>query len=138
MTPPDRPADHADTSTSAVGRPETIDAVTLGVTDMAASCAFYAALGFDDPVFGGPGEAFTTIPVGSTFLNLQLVDEVAGGWGRFIVFVDDVDAVHARAVAAGLRPSTAPADAPWQERYFHISDPDGHEVSLARPLHGKR
>ncbi|MGH8701888.1 MAG: VOC family protein, partial [Burkholderiales bacterium] len=27
-----------------------------------------------------------------------------------------------------------PADAPWGERYFHISDPDGHELSFARPL----
>jgi uncharacterized glyoxalase superfamily protein PhnB len=28
----------------------------------------------------------------------------------------------------------APADAPWGERYFHVQDPAGHEVSIARPL----
>ncbi|MHC4164482.1 MAG: VOC family protein, partial [Planctomycetota bacterium] len=28
----------------------------------------------------------------------------------------------------------APADAEWGERYFHITDPDGHELSFARPL----
>ena len=71
---------------------------------------------------------------GGTFLNLQLVDHVQTGWGRFIVHVDDVDAVHERALAAGLSPTMAPSDAPWGERYFHIDDPDGHEVSLARPL----
>ena len=57
-----------------------------------------------------------------------------GIWGRAIFWVDDVDALHARAVAAGLTPAMAPADAPWGERYFHILDPDGHELSFARPL----
>lgn len=115
------------------GTPESINAVTLGVTDMAASYAFYAALGFE-PAYGGPDAEFTSFGVGSTFLNLQRVDTVETGWGRFIVHVDDVDAVHERARGAGLSPSTAPADAPWGERYFHIDDPDGHEVSFARRL----
>ena len=35
---------------------------------------------------------------------------------------------------AGLAPMTEPADAPWGERYFHVRDPDGHELSFARPL----
>ena len=47
-----------------------------------------------------------------------------------------VDAFYARAVAAGLEPDTAPADAPWGERFFHLTDPDGHELSFARPLPG--
>ncbi|MEC7657646.1 MAG: VOC family protein, partial [Pseudomonadota bacterium] len=25
-------------------------------------------------------------------------------------------------------------DASWGERYFHITDPDGHELSFAHPL----
>lgn len=115
------------------GRPESLSAVTLGVTDMAASCGFYDALGFD-VVHGGPDAAFTSYAVGAGFLNLQLVERTEVGWGRFIVHVDDVDAVHRRAIAAGLAPTMAPADAPWGERYFHIDDPDGHEVSFARPL----
>ena len=115
------------------GRPESLSAVTIGVTDMDASCAFYDALGFET-VHGGPGTAFTSYAIGHGFLNLQLVDETEAGWGRFIVHVDDVDAMHARAVAAGLTPSMTPTDAPWGERYFHIDDPDGHEVSFARLL----
>ncbi|MEZ5138030.1 MAG: VOC family protein [Acidimicrobiales bacterium] len=55
-------------------------------------------------------------------------------WGRAIFWVDDVDAVHDRAVGAGLAPEMAPADAPWGERYFHLRDPDGHELSFARVL----
>ena len=27
-----------------------------------------------------------------------------------------------------------PRDASWGERYFHMSDPDGHELSFARPI----
>ncbi len=115
------------------GHPESINAVTIGVTDMSASCAFYESLGFE-AAYGGPGEAFTSFGVGPTYLNLQLVDRVETGWGRFIVHVDDVDAMHRRATSAGLRPAMAPSDAPWGERYFHIDDPDGHEVSFARPL----
>ena len=115
------------------GRPESVNAVTIGVTDMGASCAFYDALGFE-AAHGGPDAAFTSYRVGPTFLNLQLVDGVETRWGRFIVHVDDVDAMYERAVAASLAPSMAPSDAPWGERYFHIDDPDGHEVSFARPL----
>jgi len=28
----------------------------------------------------------------------------------------------------------APLNASWGERYFHLHDPDGHELSFARPL----
>lgn len=115
------------------GRPESINAVTLGVTDMASSCAFYDRLGFE-VVHGGADDAFTSYRVGPTFLNLQAIETVGTGWGRFIVFVDDVDAMYRRAVDAGLVPTMAPSDALWGERYFHIDDPDGHEVSFARPL----
>jgi catechol 2,3-dioxygenase-like lactoylglutathione lyase family enzyme len=55
-------------------------------------------------------------------------------WGRIIFHVDDVDACYARALKAGHQPSTVPRDAEWGERYFHLTDPDGHELSFARPL----
>ena len=55
-------------------------------------------------------------------------------WGRFIVWVDDVDAVHRRLIDHGVEPEFAPSDAPWGERYFHVLDPAGHEVSIARRL----
>jgi catechol 2,3-dioxygenase-like lactoylglutathione lyase family enzyme len=115
------------------GRPESLSAVTIGVKEMPVSCSFYGALGFDLR-YGGPDEAFTSYRVGDGYLNLQFVETVETSWGRFIVYVDDVDAIYERARAAGYEPTGAPADAPWGERYFHIDDPDGHEVSFARPL----
>lgn len=113
-----------------------INAITLAVGDMDRSVAFYSDLGFPI-VVGGAGKPFTTLRAGRSFVNLQLVEQyVAPGevWGRVIVWVDDVDAVHERALAHGHRPEFAPTDAPWGERYFHLRDPDGHELSFARPL----
>src|SRR4030088_2749317 len=52
-------------------------------------------------------------------------------WGRVIFYVADVDALYDRALAAGCQPTTAPRDAEWGERYFHLVDPDGHELSFA-------
>ena len=46
----------------------------------------------------------------------------------------DVDALYSRLVAAGCPPDSAPRDAEWGERFFHLTDPDGHELSFARPL----
>jgi catechol 2,3-dioxygenase-like lactoylglutathione lyase family enzyme len=113
-----------------------INAVTLVCADMGRSCAFYTSIGFS-VLHGGPGSQFTTLSAGSGFLNLQLDPAWSAPervWGRVILWVDDVDEVHRRVVAAGLRSETPPADAPWGERFFHLRDPDGHELSFARPL----
>lgn len=113
---------------------ESLSAVTLVTTDMASSVAFYEVLGFHR-LYGGPDAAFTSYRVGASFVNLQQADRVQREvWGRVIFWVADVDALHDRAVAAGLRPEGPPRDAEWGERYFHIRDPDGHELSFARPL----
>jgi catechol 2,3-dioxygenase-like lactoylglutathione lyase family enzyme len=114
---------------------ESINAVTLAVHDMSRSVRFYITLGFSIR-YGGEHTAFTSLHAGSCYLNLiaQPADRRLLWWGRVIFHVSDVDAFHRRALDNGLAPTTAPADAPWGERYFHISDPDGHELSFARPI----
>jgi catechol 2,3-dioxygenase-like lactoylglutathione lyase family enzyme len=118
---------------------EGISAVTLATHDMARAVAFYRALGFDLHA-GGEGAAFASFRAGKHFLNL--IARPPGGrrpwWGRVILHVADVDAVYWRALAAGLRPDDVPRDAPWGERYVHPADPDGHELSFARPLRRER
>jgi uncharacterized glyoxalase superfamily protein PhnB len=115
-------------------RIESLSAITLATSDMRRALPFYEALGF--PLkYGGPQHAFASFALGGSYLNL-IADARAPvtWWGRVIIYVSDVDAIYNKALAAGLRPSFAPSDAPWGERYFHITDPDGHELSFARPL----
>ena len=114
---------------------EGISAVTLVTHDMARAVRFYRALGFTIRT-GGEQASFTSLHAGSGYLNLiaRPVDHKRSWWGRVIFHVTSVDDLYARAVAAGLEPDTAPADAPWGERFFHLTDPDGHELSFARPL----
>jgi catechol 2,3-dioxygenase-like lactoylglutathione lyase family enzyme len=103
---------------------------------MDAAVSFYTSLGFEI-IYGGPEDSFTSFQVGDGFLNLQLEPSFSnqgGIWGRVIFWVDDVDEIYGRVTEHGLKPETEPADAPWGERYFHIRDPDGHELSIARPL----
>jgi catechol 2,3-dioxygenase-like lactoylglutathione lyase family enzyme len=116
---------------------EGISAVSLVTHDMARAVRFYRALGFTVR-HGGEQASFTSLHAGSGYLNLiaRPVDHNWSWWGRVIFHVSDVDAFHALAVAAGLKPDTAAADAPWGERFFHLTDPDGHELSFARPLSG--
>ena len=112
-----------------------ISAITLATHDMARAVTFYETLGFALK-YGGADSAFTSFYAGSGFLNLIAADpdRPIQWWGRAIFYVEDVDAFHAKAVAAGLTPEFDPQDAPWGERYFHIADPDGHDLSFAKPL----
>ena len=110
-----------------------LSAVTLAVSDMAAATDFYEKLGFEK-IYGGPNTGFTSYRAGESYLNLTKERTPEGFWGRAIFYVDDVDAFHANAVEQGLQPQFEPRDAPWKERYFHITDPDGHEISFAKPL----
>ncbi|HZB90440.1 MAG TPA: TIGR03668 family PPOX class F420-dependent oxidoreductase [Stellaceae bacterium] len=112
-----------------------ISAVTLATHGMARAVRFYRDLGFD-LIAGGEQADFTSFRVGTGYLNLIAApaERRWSWWGRVIFHVEDVDALHARAIAAGLHPEAPPRDAPWGERYFHLSDPDGHELSFARPL----
>ena len=117
---------------------ESISAVTFVVPDMPAAVAFYEAIGFR-LLFGGAREPFTTFAAGPGFVNLQLDADAAPRprpevWGRVVFWVDDVDAMHRRVLDAGYEPQMAPSDAPWGERYFHVRDPAGHELSFARLL----
>ena len=96
---------------------------------------FYRPLGFE-VLHGGEESSFTSFRAGASYLNLiaQPAERRWSWWGRVIFYVADVDAFYDRALAAGHQPATVPHDAEWGERFFHLIDPDGHELSFARPL----
>jgi catechol 2,3-dioxygenase-like lactoylglutathione lyase family enzyme len=112
-----------------------LDALTFATHEMRAAVAFYESLG-GTLAYGGPDGEFTTLHFDGIHLNLVLAGEEArwGWWGRAVFWVDDVDAFYAHCLAEGHTPEAAPRDAEWGERYFHIRDPDGHELSFAQPL----
>jgi catechol 2,3-dioxygenase-like lactoylglutathione lyase family enzyme len=114
---------------------EGISAVTLATHDMRRAVQFYRMVGFE-LLYGGEEAAFTSFRAGPNFLNLlaQRAERRWSWWGRLIFYVSEVDALYSRLVAAGCRPDTAPRDAEWGERFFHLTDPDGHELSFARRL----
>ena len=112
-----------------------ISALTLAVSDMARSVTFYQSIIGLKLLYGGPAEEFTSFRIGDGYLNLIFQrGRAISWWGRAIFYVDDVDETYRQITAAGAVAATLPEDAPWGERYFHVNDPDGHELSFAKPL----
>ncbi len=111
-----------------------ISAVTLAVRDMRRAIAFYQKLGFE-LFYGNSIAGFSSLRAGDATVNLAATSGYEGAWwGRVIFRVEDVDAFCQALKAAGLNPEELPRDAPWGERFFHLIDPDGHELSFAALL----
>lgn len=116
-------------------RIEKISAITLEVTDMRRSVRFYRDVLGLEMAYGGEEASFSSFRTGgsdSAILNLELGSAVRN-WGRIIFHVSNVDETWAYLTLEGYRPNR-PQDATWGERYFHMLDPDGHELSFAKPL----
>jgi catechol 2,3-dioxygenase-like lactoylglutathione lyase family enzyme len=114
---------------------EKISAVTFRVLDMKGSVQFYRNVLGMELLYGGEQASFSSLRANdsaSAILNLEQGD---GGshWGRLVFRVADVDALWTYLKEKGFDPGI-PRDASWGERYFHMLDPDGHELSFARPL----
>ncbi len=122
------------------------DALGIVASDVGATVAFYSLLGFDfgDATDGGHVEA----PMGGGLRLMIDTEDMAvslGDWqaptgdGRVTLALvcdspADVDAAHARVVAAGYRSRTDPFDAPWGQRYATVLDPDGNAIDLFASL----
>jgi catechol 2,3-dioxygenase-like lactoylglutathione lyase family enzyme len=116
-------------------RVEKIAAVTLRVADMRRSVRFYRDVLGVEIVFGGEDAFFSSLRAKDAnipILNLEQGRSVPG-WGRMIFYVGDVDVFWEYLRGKGFNPER-PRDASWGERYFHMPDPDGHELSFARPI----
>lgn len=114
---------------------EKISAVTLKVASMTNSVRFYRDVLGMQIIYGGGEDCFSSFRTNEgkgPILNLEQGHSVTD-WGRLIFYVADVDAIWQYLREKGFHPD-GPQDAPWGERYFHMPDPDGHELSFARPL----
>ena len=116
-------------------RIEKISAVTLTVASMRNSVRFYRDVLGMEIIYGGEDGSFSSLrakDANTPILNLEQGHSVTG-WGRMIFYVADVDAFWEHLRGNGLQPES-PRDASWGERYFHLPDPDGNELSFARPI----
>src|SRR5438309_8586121 len=114
---------------------EKLSAVTFRVANMTESVRFYRDVLGMKLLYGGEGTNFSSLRSEnpqSAILNLEQGKPMTR-WGRLIFHVTDVDALWTHLKERGFNPET-PRDASWGERFFHMPDPDGHELSFARPL----
>ena len=114
---------------------EKISAITLKVSDMRTSIRFYQDILGLQMLYGGEQAYFSSLCTKDerhTFLNLEQRKSI-NNWGRIIFYVADVDKFWTYLKEKGFNPER-PRDPSWGERYFHILDPDGHELSFAQPL----
>ena len=112
-----------------------ISAITLRVSDMARAVGFYRDVLGLEVLYGGPASSFSSLRTAGakdTILNLE-EGTARQNWGRLIFHVDDVDEFWRYLRTKGFNPPS-PRDAAWGERYFHLHDPDGHELSFAQPM----
>jgi len=114
---------------------EKISAITLRMENMRASVRFYRDVLALEITYGGEEAYFSSLRTKdgkNPILNLEQ-GKPATECGRLIINVVDVDALWAYLRERGFDPER-PRDATWGERYFHMPDPDGHELWFAHPI----
>jgi uncharacterized glyoxalase superfamily protein PhnB len=117
----------------------------LYVRDQARACGFYRAVLACEPSLDVPG--MTEFSVGGTTLGLMPEAGIARLLGEAIVspssskvpraeaylVVDDPEAHHARALAAGARELLPLAPRDWGHDVSYVADLDEHVLAFARP-----
>ncbi len=110
--------------------------VSLSVTDLAASRAFYEKLGFA-VIAGDPKQNYLILANGSTKIGLfQGMFEgnlltFNPGWnekGETLADFTDVRVLQSRLKAAGIEPVTAADEASTGPASFVVTDPDGNVI----------
>jgi catechol 2,3-dioxygenase-like lactoylglutathione lyase family enzyme len=135
-----------------------ISAITLRIRKMDRSCYFYSQIPGFRLVYGGSSnDIFSTYEIGDpnssrVYLNLELIRSANDQniqedcltttnkhFGRIIFHTDDVDKLYDyfrnnESISANAVFENGPTDAPWGERYFHMREPDGYQLSFATLL----
>ena len=139
-----------------------ISAITLKVKDTEKSCSLYSRMpGFRLRYGGGASGSFTTFEIGegskTTYLNLERIEDDDEGssdfskkpnlgktrriedFGRVIFHTENVDKLysymkHDEYISKSIVFENEPTNAPWRERFFHIRESNGYQLSFAQPL----
>jgi catechol 2,3-dioxygenase-like lactoylglutathione lyase family enzyme len=131
-----------------------ISAITLSIKNMEKSCKFYSRIPGFKVVYGGSNDdTFTTFKIDediTIYLNLELrtnnnnitaIDN-RRNFGRIIFHTEDVDGLYSRfkndvSLSELISFENEPMNALWGERFFHMRDPDGYQLSFATPISRK-
>ena len=123
--------------------PQRLTMVTLGVTDLARSTAFYESLGWRRS--SASQETVTFFRMQGSALGLFQAESLAADAGvdadgtgfRAVTLAlncddrDEVDAVFESWVAAGAAPVKRPEAVSWGGYSSYVADPDGHLWEIA-------
>ena len=129
---------------------------------MEKSCSLYSKIpGFRLTYGGKPSDRFTTFEIGkgsktTTYLNLEVIEVVEASsdfykkpnlgktrdsedFGRIIFHTENVDTLYSymkqdEDISKSVVFENEPTNAPWGERFFHIREPNGYQLSFAQPL----
>lgn len=110
----------------------------LHVADMTAATAFYCdKLGFETASTHQPHEdsvnpAYGVIRRGECALHLSSFSGDGKPGGVAVIFVDDVNALHAEFGDGGVDVGLAPTDQSWGNREMYIADPDGNQLRFTQ------
>ena len=132
-----------------------ISAVTLIIENMGRSCRFYSQIPGFKLVYGGSSDdTFSTFEIeeehiSKMCLNLEVSitnnknshhhQRKRKNFGRIIFYTEDVDRLYSyfrsnKNISNLISFENEPTNAAWGERYFHIREPDGYQLSFAKPI----
>jgi uncharacterized glyoxalase superfamily protein PhnB len=105
----------------------------LNVRNVPDSIAYYVdVFGFERPWWWGEPATFGGVRTAGGH-EVQFCQDGQGQRGTwFSVWVDDVDALHERLVAADADIRQEPTTFPWGVRELNVADPDGHRIRFSR------
>jgi hypothetical protein len=121
----------------------------LNVSDIRESFAWFAKLGWTKGFDWGDPPTFGSVCSGKCEIFLcqgaqggrgksehkTTGDDVGGSADKGVwmsIWVEDVDAIHARCLEQGLEVTWPPTDEPWGVREMHVRHPDGHVFRISR------
>ncbi len=108
-----------------------LNQITLPVTDVERSIAFYQKFGHKLIVKALPHYARFECPEGDATFSVHKVDEMPKAPHVSIYFeVDELDPIVDSLIAKGISFDELPNNKPWLWREARLKDPDGNELIL--------